>query len=162
MTGWEALVSALGLSFVSGINLYATVLVVGLAHRYGLFETLPAGLEVLSNPWVLGLAGVLYSLEFFADKVPFVATIWDGFHTFIRPMGAALIALGAAEQFGPLGQVAAMLVGGSVALGTHSTKAGFRMLANTAPEPTTHSVISVAEDVGVVGLTALVFAYPWA
>ncbi len=162
MTGWEALISTLGLSFTSGINLYATVLVVGLAHRYGLIDTLPSGLDVLSNPWVLGLAGVLYALEFFADKIPFVATIWDGFHTFIRPLGAAFIALGTAQQFGPLGQALAVLVGGSVALGTHSTKAGFRMLANTAPEPTTHSLISIAEDVGVVGLTALVFANPTA
>lgn len=162
MTGWETLLSSFGLSFASGINLYATVLVVGLAHRYGLVDHLPAPLEGLSNPWVLGAAGVLYALEFLADKFPFVATIWDGLHTLIRPLGGALMALGAAHELSPLGQAAALLIGGSIALGTHSTKAGFRMLANTAPEPVTHSAISVAEDVGVIGLTALALAYPWA
>ena len=160
MGGLETLIGALGLSFVSGINLYAAVLVVGLGLRYGWFPFLPEQLQVLSDPWVIGIAGTFYLLEFFADKVPFVNTVWDGIHTFIRPVGAALMALGAAEELGPAAQVIAMLVGGSVALGTHSTKAGFRLLANTAPEPATHSVISVAEDVGVVGLLALVYTYP--
>ena len=162
MGGLEGLISTLGLSFASGINLYATVLVVGLAQRYDWFPFLPEELAVLSDPVVLCIAGVLYALEFFADKIPFVSTVWDGFHTFIRPIGAAALALGAAEQFGPVGQVAAFLIGGAVALGSHSTKASARVLAHTAPEPTTHSVISVAEDVGVVGLIALVYTYPWA
>ena len=160
MGGLETLIGALGLSFVSGINLYAAVLVVGLGLRYGWFPFLPEQLNALSDPWVIGIAGTFYLLEFFADKIPFVNTVWDGFHTFIRPTGAALLALGAAEQLGPAAQVIAMLIGGSVALGTHSTKAGFRLLANTAPEPATQSVISVAEDVGVVGLLALVYTYP--
>jgi hypothetical protein len=95
------------------------------------------------------------------DKFPFVATVWDAVHTLIRPLGGALIALAAAHEMSPLGQAAAMLVGGSVAFGTHSTKAGFRMLANTAPEPVTHSLISVAEDVGVFGLAVLALTYPW-
>ncbi len=162
MTGWETLISSFGLSFASGINLYATVLVVGLAQRFGLVENLPAPLESLSNPWVLGVAGIFYALEFLADKFPFVATVWDALHTVIRPLGGALLAVGAAHELNPLGQAAAMLIGGSIALGTHSTKAGFRMMANTVPEPTTHSVISIAEDVGVVGLTALTLVYPWA
>lgn len=162
MTGWEALISSFGLSFASGVNLYATVLVVGLAQHFGLVESLPGPLESLSSPWVLGIAGVLYGLEFLADKFPFVATVWDTFHTVIRPLGGALLALGAAHDMSPLGQAAVMLLGGSVALGSHSTKAGFRMMANTVPEPTTHSVISLAEDIGVVGLTALTLAYPWA
>ena len=158
----EGLISTLGLSFASGINLYATVLVVGLAQRFDWFPFLPEELAVLGDPVILGIAGVLYALEFFADKIPFVSTVWDGFHTFIRPLGAAALALGAAEQFGPVGQVAAFLIGGAVALGSHSTKASARVLAHTAPEPTTHSVISVAEDLGVVGLLALVYTYPWA
>ena len=162
MGGLEQLVSTLGLSFASGINLYATVLLVGLAHRFEWFSFLPERLEVLSHPVVLWTAGILYALEFFADKVPFVSTVWDGFHTFIRPLGAAMLALGAADEFGPAGQIVAMLIGGSIALGSHTTKATTRVLAHTAPEPTTHSVISVAEDVGVIGLLALVYTYPWA
>lgn len=161
MGGLEQLVSTLGLSFASGINLYATVLVVGLAHRFEWFSFLPERLEVLSHPVVLWTAGILYALEFLADKIPVVSTVWDGFHTFIRPLGAALLALGAADEFGPAGQVVAMLIGGSIALGSHTTKAATRVLAHTAPEPATHSAISVAEDLGVVGLLALVYTYPW-
>jgi len=161
MGGLETLISTLGLSFASGVNLYATVLIVGLAHRFEWFNFLPEKLEILSNPVVLTVAGVLYLLEFFADKVPFISTVWDGFHTFIRPLGAAALALGAADEFGPAGQVIAMLIGGSIALGSHTTKATTRVLAHTAPEPATHSVISVAEDVGVVGLLALVYTYPY-
>ena len=161
MTGLETLIGALGLSFASGINLYATVLVIGLAQRFDWFGFLPEQLAVLSDPIVLWVAGILYALEFFADKIPFVATIWDGFHTFIRPTGAALLSLGMAEQLGPGGQAVAFLVGGSVALGSHATKAGARAMALTAAEPVTHSLISVAEDVGAIGLTALVFTSPW-
>lgn len=161
MTGWETLISSLGLSFASGVNLYATILVVGLAQRYGFIEHLPGPLHAFSNPWILGIAGTLYAVEFLVDKFPFVATVWDGIHTLIRPLGGALIALAAAHEMSPLGQAAAMLVGGSIAFGTHSTKAGFRMLANTAPEPVTHSAISVAEDVGVFGLALLALTYPW-
>ena len=161
MTGWETLISSLGLSFASGVNLYATILVVGVAQRYGFIENLPGPLQAFSNPWILGIAGCLYAVEFLVDKFPFVATVWDAVHTLIRPLGGALIALAAAHEMSPLGQAAAMLVGGSVALGTHSTKAGFRMLANTAPEPTTHSLISVAEDLGVFGLAMLALTYPW-
>ena len=151
MGGLETLISTLGLSFASGINLYATILVVGLAHRYGWFPYLPEQLHILGDPLVLGVAGVLYVLEFFADKVPFVSTIWDGFHTFIRPVGGALLALGAADGLDPAGKAVVMLIGGSVALTSHTTKASARVLAHTAPEPATHSAISVAEDVGVVG-----------
>jgi hypothetical protein len=134
---------------------------VGLAQRYGFIDNLPGPLQAFSNPWILGIAGTLYAVEFLVDKFPFVATVWDGIHTVIRPLGGALIALAAAHEMSPMGQAAAMLVGGSVALGTHSTKAGFRMLANTAPEPVTHSAISVAEDVGVFGLALLALTYPW-
>jgi len=88
MGGLEGLISTLGLSFASGINLYATVLVVGLAQRYDWFPFLPEDLAVLGDPLILGIAGGLYLVEFFADKIPFVSTVWDGFHTFIRPLGA--------------------------------------------------------------------------
>ena len=161
MTGWETLISSLGLSFASGVNLYATILVVGLAQRYGFVDNLPGSLQALSSPWILGVAGFLYAVEFLADKFPFVATVWDAIHTLIRPLGGALIALAAAHEMSPLGQAAAMLIGGAVAFGTHSTKASFRMLANTAPEPVTHSAISVAEDIGVFGLAVLALTYPW-
>lgn len=160
MSGLETLVGSLGLSFVSGINLYATLLVVGVGQHFGLITGLPDELEILSNPWVIGASAVMYLVEFFADKIPFVNTVWDGIHTFIRPVGAALLVLAATRDLGPVTQVLSVLLGGSVALGSHATKASFRALANTAPEPATQSVISVAEDLGVVGLLALTYSYP--
>ncbi len=156
----QTLSSILGISFVSGINLYAAILTVGLAQRFGWIHGLPAGMHVLSHPAVLTIAGVFYLLEFFADKIPFITPIWDGVHTFIRPVGAALLALQSSGDLSPMAQTAAALIGGSVALGTHSTKAGVRLLAHTTPEPVTHSAISMAEDVGVVALLLLAYQHP--
>ncbi len=157
----QGLASLLGLALASGINLYAAVLTVGLAQRFGWISNLPAGLEVLAHPAVLGLAGLLYAAEFVADKVPGFTPIWDGLHTFVRPVGGALLALGATAKLDPLVQVLAMLAGGSVALGAHATKMGTRLVAHAAPDPVTHSAISVAEDFSVVGLLLLAYNYPW-
>lgn len=157
----QGLASILGISFASGINLYAALLVVGLGERFGWFRDLPPSLHGLSHPAVLAVAGVMYLLEFFADKIPFITPIWDAIHTFIRPLGAALLAMHAAAGLSPSMQMVAALAGGSIALGTHSSKMGFRLLAHATPEPVTHSAISVAEDVGVVGLLALVYSHPW-
>lgn len=156
----ETLTSILGISFVSGINLYAAILTVGLAQRFGWISGLPESMHVLSHPAVLGAAGLLYLLEFFADKIPFITPIWDGVHTFIRPVGAALLALQSSSNLSPAAQVAAALIGGSVALGTHSTKAGVRLLAHAAPEPVTHSALSIAEDFSVVALLMLAYKHP--
>jgi hypothetical protein len=157
----SSLAAILGLSVVSGVNLYLSVLVVGLAERFRWIAGLPPELQVLGHPVVLILAGLLCLVEFFADKIPFVTVVWDGLHTFIRPIGGALLALKAAGQLDPTVQVLAMLAGGTIALGAHGTKMGVRMLAHTAPEPATHSLISLAEDVGVVGLLALVYSHPY-
>ncbi len=156
----QTLSGILGLSFVSGVNLYATILTVGLGLRYGWIRGLPDDLNVLSHPAVLIVAGVFYAAEFVADKVPFFTPIWDTVHTVIRPLGAAALALGAAADLSPLMKVVAMLVGGSIALSTHSTKMGVRLMAHTVPEPVTHSAISVAEDVAVVSLAALAMTHP--
>ena len=156
----QTLSGILGLSFVSGVNLYATILTVGLGLRYGWIHGLPDDLNILSHPAVLIVAGVFYAAEFVADKVPFFTPIWDAVHTVIRPLGAAAIALGAASDLHPLMKVIAVLVGGSVALSTHSTKMGVRLMAHAVPEPVTHSAISVAEDVGVVSLAALAMTHP--
>lgn len=161
MAPLSALAGILGLSVVSGINLYLAVLTVGLAERFHWVSGLPPELHVLSHPAVLIAASLLFLVEFFADKVPFVTVVWDGIHTFVRPIGGALLALGAAGNLHPTVQVVAMLAGGTIALGTHGSKMGFRLLAHTAPEPTAHSLISVAEDVGVVGLLALAYSHPY-
>jgi len=157
----EFLVSTLGLPIASGINLYATVLVLGLGQRFGWISGLPQELAILSDPIVLGVAGFCYALEFFADKIPYLDTLWDGAHTFIRPLGAAFLAVSAATGYGPAAQWIALLVGASLGLGAHTAKAGTRMLVNTSPEPVSNSLVSVAEDVGVVGLLVLMYTNPW-
>lgn len=152
--------SLLGLGVASGLNLYAAVLTVGMAQRWGWISGLPQGLEVLSHPWVLAIAAVLYAAEFIADKIPGFTPIWDFIHTIIRPIGGALLAMGAAGNLDPKLQVVAMLVGGTVALGTHATKMGTRLAAHVVPDPVTHSAISVAEDFSVVGIILLAYKFP--
>jgi hypothetical protein len=154
------LAGVLGLAVASGINLYAAVLTTGIAVRLGWLTGLPAGMEVLGHNGVLAVAAALYLAEFFADKIPFVTPIWDAIHTFIRPLGGALLALQAAGDLNPVVQVIATILGGSIALGTHSTKAGVRLLAHATPEPASHSALSIAEDVGVVSLLILAYKYP--
>ncbi|HJW08756.1 MAG TPA: DUF4126 domain-containing protein [Holophagaceae bacterium] len=156
----QNLAGILGLAFVSGINLYLGVLVTGLAQRLGLVTGLPPELQVLSHTWVLVAAGLLYLVEFFADKIPFITPVWDFIHTFIRPVGGALLALGAAGRLSPEAQVAATLLGGGIALAAHGTKMGVRLAAHAAPDPGTHAAISVAEDTGVVVLLALAYRHP--
>jgi Domain of unknown function (DUF4126) len=159
MAGLDTLISLLGLPIASGINLYATVL--GLGQRFGWLQGLPEQLHILANPIVLGLAAILYTLEFFADKIPYLDTLWDSLHTFIRPVGAAYLALQSAAAYGPEAKLLAMLVGAALGLGSHATKAGTRLLVNTSPEPLSNSLVSVAEDFGVVALLALMYTHPW-
>lgn len=157
----QALSSLLGIGLASGLNVYAVVLTVGLAHRMGWLASLPPGLELLSHTVVLSFAGVLYLAEFIADKVPGFTPFWDGVHTFIRPAGAALLAMGAFGNLDPLPRTLAMLAAGGLALSSHATKMGTRLAAHAVPDPTTHSAISVAEDFSVVGIILLAYSYPW-
>ncbi|MCC7233652.1 MAG: DUF4126 domain-containing protein [Bryobacterales bacterium] len=160
MKSVEALSALLGIAVVSGVNLYAAILTLGLGLRFGLLTGLPPELAVVGHPAVLIAAGIFYAAEFVADKIPFFSPLWDGVHTFIRPVGAAMLALGATAQWSPLAQVAAVLGAGTVALGTHSTKMGVRLLAHAAPEPGTQSLLSLAEDFGVVALLLFAYRYP--
>jgi hypothetical protein len=161
MESWGLISNVLGLAIGAGLNLYAAVLVTGLGIRYGWLHNMPGELGLLAHPAVLIAAGVMYLAEFVADKVPFFTPIWDGIHTFIRPVGGALLALSATADMPPLVKMLAMLAAGTLALGTHSSKMGFRLMAHATPEPASHSVISVAEDFGVVVLLALAYQYPW-
>lgn len=161
MKSVEALSAIIGIAMVSGVNLYAAILTLGLGLRYGWISGLPPELAIVGHPAVLVAAGVFYLAEFVADKIPFFTPIWDGVHTVIRPIGAAMLAFGAASEMAPLAQVAAVLFAGSIALGTHSTKMGVRILAHAAPEPAAHSLLSVAEDIGVVALLLLAYQHPY-
>ena len=139
----------MGVAWASGINLYATILVLGLLGSTGNM-VLPPDLEILMNPLVLFAAGAMYLVEFVADKTPGVDTSWDALHTFIRiPAGAALAA-GAVGEMDPAVSLAAAIVGGSLAAGSHATKAGSRVMINTSPEPFTNWVASISEDLLVI------------
>ncbi|OFW44845.1 MAG: hypothetical protein A3J29_06645 [Acidobacteria bacterium RIFCSPLOWO2_12_FULL_67_14b] len=149
----------LGFSLAAGVNLYATVAVLGLASRYGWVQ-LPEQFGVFDHPWIIGLAGVLYLVEFVADKIPWVDSIWDSVHTIIRPVGGALIAVAALGDASPLVVGLIALLGGTAAAGSHMTKAGTRVAINTSPEPFTNWFISLVEDVFVIGLSLFTLKFP--
>jgi hypothetical protein len=139
----------LGVSWASGINLYAAMLTLGLLGATG-HAQLPPGLEILTHPMVIYASGLMYAVEFFADKIPGVDTGWDVIHSFVRIPAAAVLAAAASMEIGPAAQVAAAIVGGGLAAGSHLTKASGRLLVNSSPEPFTNSAISVGEDAVVI------------
>lgn len=149
----------LGFSFSAGINLYATVAILGLASRYGWVD-LPPQFKVFDNNFVIGAALVMYVIEFVADKVPWVDSMWDAVHTAIRPIGGALIAVSTFGQASPAVEGLIALLGGAVAASTHATKAGTRAIANASPEPFSNWLLSFTEDLFVVGLGFVALKYP--
>lgn len=157
------LVNALGrivpFAFASGVNLYATVAIIGICSRFGLVS-LPDQFRAFDNPWVIGIALALYCIEFVADKVPWLDTAWDAVHTVIRPIGGAFVAVFALGEAAPSTQMIAALLGGSVAMTTHLTKAGTRAVVNASPEPFTNWGLSLAEDLFVAGLTWFALQHP--
>jgi Domain of unknown function (DUF4126) len=159
MSPLETLGFALGTSFASGLNLYATVAAAGLFQRFGIVQ-LPDSLQVLANPFVLGIAIALFLLEFIADKIPYVDSAWDAVHTFIRPPAAALISYSAFGHVPEEWKVGAALLAGGVALTSHGAKASTRAAANTSPEPVSNWILSVLEDGLAVFLTWMAATHP--
>ena len=149
----------MGFSFAAGINLYATVAILGLATRFGWVD-LPEQFRVFDNNVVIGVAIALYVIEFVADKIPWVDSIWDAVHTVIRPIGGAVLAVTTLGDASPTVKGLVALLGGTLATGTHLTKAGTRAAANTSPEPFSNWALSLAEDAFVIGLSALALKYP--
>ena len=149
----------LGFSFAAGVNLYATVALLGLASRYG-WVSLPPQFQAFDNDWVIGAAVVMYVIEFFADKIPYFDSLWDMVHTAIRPVGGALIALTTLGDASPTIEALVMLLGGAVATSSHLTKTSTRAVANTSPEPFSNWLLSLGEDIFVVGLGYLALQYP--
>jgi hypothetical protein len=158
----EQLGVALGLASLAGVNLYLTVLMTGLAVRFDVLHLTEQyqALQALENPIVLAVAGVLFVMEFFADKIPWVDSLWDSVHTFIRPVGGVLLGLQAVGEVSPAMQVVAAMVAGGAALTTHGAKAGTRLLINHSPEPVTNIAMSVTEDVAVAGGVVLTLISP--
>jgi hypothetical protein len=157
----DVIALTLGVAWASGINLYAAILVLGLMGSGG-YTQLPESLMVLQDPLVLGAAGIMYFVEFFADKVPGVDTGWDTIHTFIRIPAGAMLAAGAAQglEINQAAELAAALLGGSLAATSHLTKAGTRLAINTSPEPVSNWTASVTEDLAVIGGLWTALNYP--
>jgi len=159
----EVISLTLGVAWASGINLYAAILVLGLLGVNGYTE-LPPSLMILQDPLVLASAGVMYFVEFFADKVPGVDSGWDTIHTFIRIPAGAMLAMGAAQglEINQATELAAALLGGSLAATSHLTKASTRLVINTSPEPVSNWTASITEDLAVIGGLWASLTYPWA
>jgi hypothetical protein len=155
-----AIALAMGAAWASGINLYAAILVLGLLGLTGNI-VLPENLHVLMHPMVIGAAAVMYVVEFFADKVPGVDTGWDTLHTFVRIPAGAVLAAGALGDVNPAIAVAAGILGGGLAAGSHALKAGSRVLINTSPEPVTNWTASLVEDLAVIGGLWAALYHPW-
>jgi hypothetical protein len=150
---------AVALALAAGVNVYATVALIGLAVRFE-WVALPAEYQVFGSNLVIGAAVVLYVVEFVADKVPWVDSLWDAVHTAIRPIGGAFIAVATLGEASPVATVVAALVGGAVATSSHLTKAGTRAMVNTSPEPFSNWALSLTEDAFVLGLGYLALQYP--
>ena len=159
MNPFATLGLGMGSAWLSGFNLYATVLTLGLLQRFHLVE-LPGELDFVARTWVIATASVLYLVEFLADKIPVVDSVWDAIHTFIRVPAGAVLAASAFANFDPAVRAAALLAGGTLALGSHGTKASVRMAANTSPEPFSNMLLSTAEDIFTIGLAALAAFHP--
>lgn len=151
-----------GLGTFAGVNLYLTTLLAGTAIHFNLLHLGDKydSLHVLGTPWVLGVAALLYVVEFVADKIPGLDSVWDGIHTVIRPAGAAILGLKAMGDMSPSLEIIAALAAGGFSLTTHTAKAATRLVANTSPEPVSNVLLSLGEDVGVTGGVALMFLYP--
>ena len=152
----------LGVAWASGINLYAAIFMLGYMGATG-NATLPPDLQILSDPMVMVAAGVMYCVEFFADKTPGIDTGWDGIHTFIRIPAGAILAAGVASgiDISPAAELAAAILGGTLAATSHMTKAGSRVLINTSPEPFSNWTASIVEDLAVIGALWAALNQPW-
>jgi hypothetical protein len=150
---------AMGSSWLSGVNLYATVATLGLLGRFA-HVALPGNLDTLTSWWVIGVAAFMYCVEFIADKIPAVDTVWDTIHTFIRVPAGAVLAAATFAKFDSSIQTIALLVGGGLALTSHSAKATTRAAINTSPEPVSNIVVSSAEDVLAIGGVSLAVYFP--
>ena len=149
----------MGFALTSGVNLYATVVILGLAAR-NQWVALPPKYQVFASDWVIGAALVLYVVEFVADKIPWVDSLWDSVHTVIRPLGGALVAVATLGEQTPTLEAMVALLGGTIAAGSHLTKASTRVAANASPEPLSNWILSVLEDLFVIGLGMLALKYP--
>ncbi len=162
MNSLTTLIQALGVAYAAGLDLYATVAVVGLADRFGWVSGIPDSLGVFDNPWVIGIAVLLYVFEFLATLLPGIASAWETVHSLIRPPAAAALAAATAWQSDPAFVLLAALAGGGVAVTTHTTKLGLRYAIDTSPEPFTNAIANVSELGLVSALLITIWQHPFA
>jgi hypothetical protein len=158
-SGGELAGLIVAISFAAGLNVYATVATMGLLAHAGLLD-LPAGLHLLSSWWVIAASGVLFAVEFFADKIPVFDLLWNALHTFVRVPVAALIAYGATSQLSPEKQLLAVLAGGAIALAAHGGKTAARVAVTPSPEPVSNFALSAGEDTLAIFLTWMASQHP--
>jgi hypothetical protein len=156
-----AVAQLIPLAFASGLNLYATVAVLGLCEHFHLVD-LPPQFRAFDHPAIIGVALAMYAIEFVADKIPWFDSVWDAVHTVVRPIGGALVAVNAMGHASPVMTALAALLGGSIAMTTHVTKAGTRAAVNTSPEPFSNWVLSLGEDAVAIGLSYFALQHPYA
>jgi len=161
MTSVTTLAQSLGVAFAAGINLPATVAVLGVAERAGWIDPLPGALGAVGSIWVIALASVLYAMEFVVTLVPGVASVWETVQSVIRPPAAALLAVATTYNLSPSVVVAAGLVGGGLALTTHGTKLGLRYAVDSSPEPVTNGIANVAEFATITSIAIFVWSHPF-
>ncbi len=155
----QSVALAAGLAWGSGLRLYAVLFAAGLLNRLGLLD-LPQALQVLAHPWALGASGAMLALEFLADKIPVVDSVWDAVHSFIRIPAGAVLAASALGAHEPVIAVVAAILGGTLAAGTHAAKSGARALINTSPEPFSNVATSLGEEATLAGGLYLALAHP--
>jgi len=161
MSSVTTVAQSLGVAYAAGINLPATVAVLGVADRAGWIDPLPGALHSVSSVWVIGLASVLYAMEFLVTLVPGVASVWETVQSVIRPPAAALLAIATTYDLSPQTVVAAGLVGGGLALTTHGTKLGLRYAVDSSPEPVTNGIANIAEFATVASIAVFIWNHPF-
>lgn len=161
MDSFGVLAQALGVAYAAGINVPATVAVLGVAQRQGWIDHLPAGLDVVGNPWIIGIASVLYAVEFLITLVPGFASVWETVQTLVRPPAAAVLAAATVYSLDPVLVLPAVLLGGGFAATTHGTKLGLRYAVDASPEPVTNAIANVAELTAIASIALLVWNHPY-
>ena len=161
MNSFGVLAQALGVAYAAGINVPATVAVLGLAQRQGWIGHLPAGLDVVANPWIIGLAASLYAVEFLLTLLPGLASVWETVQTLVRPAAAAVLAAATVYHLEPVMILPAVLLGGGLAATTHGTKLGLRYAVDASPEPVTNAMANLAELTTIASIGIAVWQHPY-
>jgi hypothetical protein len=161
MNSLAILAQALGVAYAAGINVPATVAILGLAQRQGWIGHLPAGLDVVASPWIIGLAAAIYAIEFLVTLVPGLASVWETIQSIVRPPAAAVLAAATVYHVDPILIVPAVLLGGGLAAATHGTKLGLRYAVDTSPEPVTNVVANLGELTTIAAVAVAVWHHPY-